>query len=297
MQFSDSDLTNFVQAQANRVVRQASKDARYGITYPNFVPVDTSGSAFSPGTTFVSVNQAGRAGYINGNSDDVPLADASLSVTTASVYTQGIGYGWGYVEVNQARQYGFDLAAERALSARRAYEQELERLVFQGDSTHGLLGFKGLTSAVATSASNITAWVQGTTTAAQIAQDLIGLVKNTGQKGAPTANRILLDDGQYDIADTTFFANGGNLTALDYVKSKYPGMQIRGVDSLTNSSSKSLYIAYNRSPDVLSLVLPMPHRFLPVRNKGTLGFVVPGIFRTAGMNFKRKEDIAFAKAA
>ena len=221
------------------------------------------------------------------------MADASLSVKTAEVYTQGIGYQWGYVEVNQARQYGFNLQSERALAARRAYEQELERLVFTGDSTHGLKGFKGLTSTEATAASNITAWVQGTTDAATIAKDLIGLIKNTGPKGSPTANRIILDDGQYDIADTTFFSNSTR-TALDYVKSKYPGMQIRGVDSFQNSSSKNLYVAYRRSPDVLALVLPMPHRFLPVRNKGTLGFVVPGIFRTAGMNFKRKEDIAFA---
>lgn len=296
MEFNDAGLLSFVQAQANSVQREASLGATYGITYPQYIDIDSGGGPFVPGVTYVSIKQVGKAEYINGNADDVPLADATLSTKVMPVFNQGIGYGYGYIEAQQAQLYGMNLATERALSARRAYEQAIESIVFDGDSKHGLTGFKGISSSAANAGSNITKWVSGTATAVSMAQDLVTLVNLTGAGNQHTANRILLEEGQFTVADTTYFGNGST-TAIDYVQRKYPGLKVQGVKGLENSSSKALYIAYRKSPDVVSLLLPMPHRFLPVRERGSLGFVVPGIFRVGGVNFKRKQDIAFAAAA
>lgn len=290
-----SAAETFLANQATIIQREVNLDPGYGILYPQFVPV-VGGNPWANSVTFLSTKKYGEAGYINGNADDVPMADASLNASVQQVYMGGIGYGYGLAEINEARQGGYNLSSEKALAARRAYQLKVEDIVFNGDSSKGFVGMKGLTASQAQTGTAITKWVSGTSTAQQIANDLVTLVKMTGPGNAPTADTIVMDDAQYDIADTTFFSNG-SMTAIDYIKRKYPGMRVAGVSGLTNASSKSLYIAYRRSPDVLALQLPMPHRFLPVYQAGPLRWEIPGIFRVGGMNFKRKLDIAFLASA
>lgn len=290
-----SAAETFLQSQTTIIQREVNLAPTYGILYPQFVPV-VGGNPWANSVTFLSTKKFGEAGYINGNADDVPMADATLQASVKQVYMGGIGYGYGLAEINEARQGGVNLTVEKALAARRAYQLKVEDIVFSGDSTRGFTGLKGISSSVAQTGTAITKWVAGTATAQSIANDLVTLMKLTGPGNAPTANTLVMDDGQYDIADTTFFSNG-SMTALDYLKRKYPGLRIAGISSLTNSSSKSLYIAYRRSPDVIALQLPMAHRFLPVYQAGPLRWEVPGIFRVGGLNFRNKQDIAFVTAA
>lgn len=281
----------FLASQTTRIEREVNLDPQYGILYPQFVPV-VGGNPWANSVTFLSTKKYGEAGYINGNADDVPMADAALSASVAQVHMFGIGYGYDLADLNQARQGGYNLPAERALAARRVYELKIEDIVFNGDSSKGFVGLKGVSGSVANTGTAITKWVGGTATAQQIANDLVTLIKLTGPGNTPTANTVVMDDAQFDIADTTFFSNG-SMTAIDYIKRKYPGLRVAGVSGLTNGSGKSLYIAYRRSPDVLALNLPMAHRFLPVYQAGPLRWEVPGIFRVGGVNFKSKQDIAF----
>lgn len=287
-------VETYLQGQTTKIETVVNESVTSGILYPQFLPVITAGNPWAPSTTFVSSNHQGQAGYINGNADDVPMADAGLDASVTQAYMGGIGYGYGLEEINASRIGGFNLATEKAYAARRAYEVFVENIAFNGDATKGFTGLKGVSGSVATPlGTTITKWVAGTTTANQMVLDLISLVKKTGAGNIPTADTIVLDDGQYDIADTTFFPNS-SMTPIDYMRRKYSGLRITGIVGLQNGSSKSLYIAYRRSPDVLALYIPMPHRFLPVYQAGPLRWEVPGIFRVSGVNFKRKQDIAFA---
>lgn len=288
-----SAAETFLQSQTTIIQREVNLAPDYGILYPQFVPV-VGGNPWANSVTFLSTKKFGEADYINGNADDVPMADATLQASVKQVYMGGIGYGYGLAEINEARQGGVNLTAEKALAARRAYQLKVEDIVFNGDSTRGFTGLKGISSSVAHAGTAITAWTTSTT-AQVIANDLVTLMKLTGPGNAPTADTLVIDDSQYDIADTTFFSNG-SMTALDYLKRKYPGLRIAGISNLKNGSSKSLYIAYRRSPDVIALQLPMAHRFLPVYQAGPLRWEVPGIFRVGGLNFRSKQDIAFVTA-
>lgn len=295
----EGELKAFVQGQANEVERQAAIQATEGITYPDFVVVDTSGNPFSPGVTFTSSESAGKAKFINGNADDVPYADSKLNAQVKPVLSAGIGYGYGWEEVNQSRLYGENVIADRALAARRAYEEMLEGIVFDGDSDHGMIGFKGIDSSVARDVgSAYTKWkTTATATSAQtIFNDIAEVIKKTGFGSRPTANRVLIEDSQYNIASAVFFGDNTSLTAINLIEQRF-NVQVQGVSGLTDSTGKGLIIAYRRARDVVTLKLPMPHRFLPVQVAGSLSFKVPGVFRTAGVNFKRKIDIAFNKTS
>jgi hypothetical protein len=46
-------------------------------------------------------------------------------------------------------------------------------------------------------------------------------------------------------------------------------------------------IAYRKDPEIIKIHVPMPHRFLPVWQRGPLVYDVPGIFRTGGLEIRR----------
>jgi hypothetical protein len=46
-------------------------------------------------------------------------------------------------------------------------------------------------------------------------------------------------------------------------------------------------VTYRKSPDVLTLYMPMPFQFLPVWQQGPMKFEVPGIFRISGVEVRR----------
>ena len=289
-------ILQFLQAQNTKIQRQVNDTTFADILYPSIVPVDTSGNEYASSVTFLSSEAAGGAEFINLNADDVPKVETALKPKIMPVYDAGIGYGFGHGEVQQAQAIGYDLKADRAIAARRAFMEKVESVVFAGDGARGMVGFAGISGTYAKTGTAISKWVLGTTTAQAIYANLLTLLNLTGNGNKPSADTILLEANQYVIAASTFFPNGV-VTALDMLKQIVPNLEVHGIAGLVNGSSKELYIAYRRSPEVIALEMPMAHKFLPVWQSGPLRFEVPGIFRVAGLNFKRKQDIAFLKAS
>jgi hypothetical protein len=51
-------------------------------------------------------------------------------------------------------------------------------------------------------------------------------------------------------------------------------------------------VAYEKSPDVLKLHLPMPLRFLPIQPR-YIEYYVPGMFRMAGLDIRRPAAVRY----
>ena len=64
-------------------------------------------------------------------------------------------------------------------------------------------------------------------------------------------------------------------------------VSIRGLETAgTGNTGRAMF--YRRDPQVLRLHMPMPHRFLPLREDPTsLAITVPGIFRLGGLEIRR----------
>lgn len=128
--------TSHVEATVNR--------AKYpDIQYQSLIPVDTSAHPFAKTVTYFSSDQFGKAEWLNGNSNDIPLAGTEMQKHETSVSMAGIGYGWGYEEAHQAQMLGVNLSAEDAKAARRASEEMIDRVALYGDSAKG---YGGLTN-------------------------------------------------------------------------------------------------------------------------------------------------------
>ena len=65
----------FVTSQTAHVEQQVNEVVYPDIQYPQLIPVDTSAHPFAQTVEYYSSDKTGKAEWINGNADDVPLAN------------------------------------------------------------------------------------------------------------------------------------------------------------------------------------------------------------------------------
>lgn len=290
----------YLASQTTIIQREANEAEFPEIVYPELVPVITTGPEFAQSITYISTKHAGQAEWIDGNADDVPMADAKLQMDIKPVYTAGIGYGYGYAELQTAMLTSFDLTAERAIAAKRASEEMIDRVVMAGDSRRGLQGL-GTLSLWTTSGITLDDWtVNGTTNDDIMVAINKLLMASVGNGSTPVADTLLIPPNYFAalfgrthaarMIDMLTFATTSNV----YTAMTGRPLTIRAVAALAGSTDASgnKVIAYRRSPDTLALHMPMPHRFLPVYQAGPLRFEVPGVMRIGGLNVRRKADTA-----
>lgn len=292
----------FVVSQTSYIETTVNQTVYPDIQYPDLIPVDTSAHPFAKTVTYYSADKWGAAGWINGNSDDIPLAGTERAKHETTVHMAGIGYSYGYEEINHAQMLGINLQNEDAMAARRAYEEMVDRVSFQGDTAknfQGLINNSGVTASAVGNGS----WDGGVTTPDQMLADINALILGTATDTAYTsiANTLLLPNAKLSTLARTRLGDT-SMTILDFLRQNntYTGitsqpLTIRGVRGLdtAGAGATARMVAYRRDPQVLKLHLPMPHRFLPVYQDGPLNYVVPGVFRMGGLDIRRPKEIRY----
>lgn len=69
----------FVVSQTTYIERQVNEIVYPDIQYPQLIPVDTSAPEWIKTVTFYSADKVGKADWVNGNADDLPLASTERS--------------------------------------------------------------------------------------------------------------------------------------------------------------------------------------------------------------------------
>lgn len=297
MKFSDADNIAYLRAQS-AIIEKEAVELDYNSQYSELIPVSTQGNPFAAAAVFASSTKVGRAGWIGGNADDLPRADLDMKEVVKPVHTAAIGYGYGFEELGIAQAMGINLAADKAIAARRAYEEFVDVIAFNGDSTKTIKGLTNLVSGSYKAKTDNVAnnWSDADNLMAMLTAKLL----ETGSGNKPTADTILLPPAMYSLLATKFLANGvsyldqmQNASVITGITGK--AITIRAVSGLDTaaSGSKARVILYKRDPSVVQLYIPMPHRFLPVYQDGPLRYEVPGVFRIAGVNVKRPDDVMY----
>jgi len=145
MKFSDADNLAYLRAQSS-IIEKEAVELDYNSQYSELIPVSTQGNPFAAAVVFASSTKVGRAGWINGNADDLPRADLDMKEVVKPVHTAAIGYGYGFEEPGIAQAMGINLAADKAIAARRSYEEFVDVIAFNGDSTKTIKGLTNLGS-------------------------------------------------------------------------------------------------------------------------------------------------------
>ncbi|MBV4507695.1 DUF2184 domain-containing protein [Pseudomonas sp. BW13M1] len=291
----------FVVSQTSYIERQVNEIVYADIQYPQLIPVDTSAPEWIKTVTYYSADKVGKADWINGNADDIPLASTERSKFETQIHMAGIGYGYGLEEISQAQMLGINLTADDAMAARRAYEEMVDRVALLGDSSKGFSGlfnFPGVTAGTAVTGN----WA--TATADQILADVNTALTVQAQGTLFTAfsDTLLLPYSKFLLLATRKVNDQGLESILTYLQKNnvYTAttgrpLMIKGLNGLdtAGAGNTARMISYRRDPSVLKMHIPMPHRFLPVYQAGPIRWEVPGIFRLGGVDVRRPAEVRY----
>lgn len=301
--FDAQAALGFLVSQTSHIETQVNETIYPDIQYPGLIPIDTSAHPFAKTVTYFSSDKFGKAGWINGNADDINLAGTERAKHETAVHMAGVGYSYGYEELEHARMLGMNLTADDALAARRAYEEFLDTVALTGDSSKNMEGLFNNSSVTAAAATTGT-W--STATEDEILRDVndaITLV-HTQTLRTVMANTLLLPWTKMNFIASERLGDTQS-TILEFLRSNNvytatTGQQlmIRGLRELDTAGTSvspagTRMVAYRRDPAVLKMHLPMPHRFLPAYQDGPLRFVVPGVFRLGGLDIRRPKEIVY----
>lgn len=300
--FDAQAATSFVVEQAAHIETEVNRTVYPEIQYPGLVPVDTSAHPMTQTVVFYSSDMFGKADWINGNSDDIPNAGTERTQFQSSVYTAGIGYSFGWEEVQRAQRDGINLQAEDAMAARRAYEEMVDRVAFTGDVTKNMFGLFNYPGIVVAAIPNGD-WDNPATTEDEMLADINAMILGvaTDTQYTSIADTILLPPSKImrlatkRLGDTTMtvmeFLSKNNV----YTLTTGQALTFRGVLGLetAGAGNTARMIAYRRNPQVLKMHIPMPHRFFPVWQSGPLRWDVPGVFRLGGLDIRRPKEVRY----
>jgi hypothetical protein len=290
----------FVLSQTTYIERTVNQIVYADIQYQDLIPVDTSAPEWVKTITFFSGDKFGKAGWINGNGDDIPRAGSERTKFESSVYTAAIGYGYGLEEISQAQMLGINLPSDDAAAARRAYEEMVDGVLLRGDTTKG---FQGLINNSAVTAVTAPTGNWGASTAAQKIADLNAVLMPTyaGTLYTSIADTLLLPFeklqqlAQDVMPNTTETVLSFFMRQNIYTMTTGKPLTIRGIYGLltAGAGSTARAVAYVKDPSVLKAHIPMPHRFLPVYQAGPIRWEVPGIFRLGGLDIRKPQSVRY----
>lgn len=292
-------LTNQAYVINARVYRTVFPD----LNFNELVFVDTSSPEWSLGATTFIGQGVGKAEWGTGFADDMPLADVERDRSDVRFRFANVGYEYNIEELGIAQQLGIPLASDKAQAARRAYQEFMWNVTLTGSTVKGVEGLvnqSGVTSGLAPAdgTAGVRTWFDNngvlTKTPAQIVRDFNGMLTGiyTGSLTVEMADTVLLPyvtlanlaaTPMSDTNDTTIleFMLANNIMTLQ--TGRRPMVRgLLGLDTAGAGATKRA-VAYRNAEDVARLHLPAPHRFEAPRPKGTFGFVVPGWFRTGGV--------------
>lgn len=285
----------------------------YAIEYPDtdyasLIPVDTSANEWAKTITFFSMDKVGKAEWFHHEANDMPRADTKFEKLEHNVEMAGIGYGYSLEELGAAMMVpNQNLTTDRAAAARRAYEEFMYNLAFDGDADRGLSGLFGDSNVTVVSADN--SGNAGSTnfadkTGAQVLADINGAISgvHTASETVELADTVLLPVAVFNDIASRQNSAASDTTILEFLQKSnvytaHTGrpLTIRAHRRLDDAGAGGLgrMVVYRRDPVVLKLHLPMPHRFLPVWQTGPMRFDVPGIFRTGGVEIRRPGAVRY----
>ncbi|HEX5034649.1 MAG TPA: DUF2184 domain-containing protein [bacterium] len=269
------------------------KAQTYDVRYPalkcrDLIPTDFSAGPGTKSITYRQFDQAGMAKIIANPASDIPRVDISAKEFTSPVKPMADAYGYSIFDVRAAMKAGVPLTTRLASAAKRGMMQTENRIAFFGDAEYGLPGFLNNPNIPSASVLNDGAG-PSTTFASKDADKILrdmnaclwGPFNNTN--GVEMANTLLLPPAQWALIRTKRVPDL-NTTVYKHFIETNPGVVLDWCNELKGAGplGVDVMVAYERSPDKLTLEIPTDFEQLPVEPTG-IEFVVNCIETIGGV--------------
>lgn len=267
------------------------KTKSYDVLYPEFtatknIPVSNDAGIGAETITYFQYDSVGVAKIISNYGTDTPRIDLVGKKFTSDIKGVADSYGYSIQDVRAARMAGKPLEQRKANAARKAIDQEINRIAYFGDAANGLNGLfthPNITTYVLPQDGTLNGVTASTAAAAkfvnktpdQIIRDLNGMVDGIVSltKGVERPDTLLIPHKEYGdlvsrprstTSDTTilafFLANNPYIKNVEVVpEAQGAGTTIVGSD---------LMIMYKKDPDKLTLEIPQMFEQFPPQLEG-----------------------------
>lgn len=282
----------FVMHQRTHIETEVLKRPYPAVKYAEMIPIDTTASPFSLSVTHFTQDATGRAKFINGKGDDVPLVNILGSKFEQTVNMAGVGYSFSLEEIGAAQQMGVNLQSDGAQAARESYEQFVDEVAFAGDATLGIEGFYSMTGVPSAAA--------GATFAASTPDAILGIINTAlnaiymNTLGIEMGDTVVLPLAEYARVASTRLGDGLDVTILDYIRRSnvYTAQTGQPLSIFADRRLTTKMVVYRRDPSVLKMHMPMPLRFIAPQSVN-LEIKVLGMFRFAPVNIRKPQAVRY----
>jgi hypothetical protein len=287
--FTDVNTSIFFLRELEYIQRQSRDTKQKKLKGMLLVPVSTEAPEWSEYITYRRLTRVGRAKVITDYSHDFPRADIYREEFTIKVKGLGSSYGYSKNEILQARQTGVSLDRERAISCKRAIDEEQDDIIWNGNTTYNIQGFidyPGFSSYTIPNGAGGTAdWASKTPD--EILADMNGIVTTiiSTTNGIEQPDTMIMPIDQWRDISTRRLSDSDSETVLSFFL-KTNGI-IRTVDWAVELNAAGVggtdrMMVYPKSPDYFRVEIPMMYKEEPPQQKGK-EFEVVAEQRTAGI--------------
>lgn len=290
----DANETLFFERELEHRKSQTYDIIRAPLKAMELIPVDSTAGPGAESIVYEQYDITGLAKIIANYADDLPRADAKGKEVVAKIRSVGNSYGYNIQEIRAAMFAGKPLEQRKANAAARAQREIWNRIAFNGDTEHGLQGWltnPNIPVASVAADGNENGGVGSTLfehkTPQQIIRDLNEVVNGIFERtnGAERPTTLALPIKQWTQISTTRMDSGTDTTILQFFLNNSPFItSVEWANELKGAGTGGvdIMIAYDRSPDKITLEMPQGFEQFPVQERG-LEFVVPCHSRIAGV--------------
>jgi len=266
---------HLVQETLSELFRQEYTQTKWASG--ELLPISTSVDEGAREYSYFDLGQVGEAKIVADNATDIPTATLTGDLTVQKVHTVATSFYYSTQDVRQARLQGlFDIASEKAASAREAHDQQINELIRSGDGAAGLEGFTNHSGIIVQPA--VTGgWL--TATAAQIVADFSTAAAfiRTNSNGVENPNTAVFPVDIWTRISTLQNSVASDITVLQYLKMAWPeitnwtwedGMKTAG------AGNTPAVMIYDRDARKARAVMPMVLRPMAPEQHGLVFKVV-----------------------
>jgi hypothetical protein len=293
----DAAETIMFQRELEKIKAQSYDVVYADLKAMQLIPVSTDAGAGTETITYQQYDRTGFAKIISNYADDLPRVDVKGKEFTSRVRSVGDSFGYSLQEIRAATKAGKPLEQRKANAAVEAMRYLWNKIAFYGDAVFNLQGWLSNTNiphGTAPADGTSSATTLASKTPDKVVRDLNTCANNVAvqTKGVEKANTLVMPLAQYTYIASTRMGDGSDVTILDFFLKNNPfiksvewseeldsaQLSANGISTFTGD----IMIAYNKSPDKMTLEIPVPFEQLPVQEKG-LEYVVNCHSRIGGV--------------
>lgn len=271
-------------------VKSKTYDAKYAeLKGLKLIPISTEAGAGVNEIVYQQYRGVGFAKVIADYAKDFPRVDVYGEEQSVKVKGIGDSYGYSIKEIRASQRAGKNLDQRRAMTARRAHDELMNKMSLKSDAvngTNGLLDYPGITEVALQNDGTGSSKTWKTKTADQIVRDINDMVNAVME---PTSARevpdtLLLPISQYNDLATRRIGEDGTKTLLRYILDNSP--YIKNIDWLSElkgfgagSTDRALIGRFDE--EHITLEIPQPFEQFEAQQEG-MEFTIPCHSECAG---------------